>query len=151
MKIIHAHADELAAELLADLRINPRTRYLRGVGPEEFRKRASDLYANLAAWLADRREEDIALAYEDLGAARCGEGVSASELVWALTLAKTHLLEFIQRNDSVTTSIELYQRGEIMEMVERFFDRAVYYALTGYEGMRGLPRARKSHEGVWCD
>jgi hypothetical protein len=151
MKVIHAHAAELAAELLADLRVNPRTRYLRGVGPEEFRKRASDLYANLSAWLADRRDEEIAHAYEDLGAARCAEGVSASELVWALTLAKSHLLEFIRRNDSVTTSVELYQRAEIMEQIERFFDRAVYYALTGYEGLRGLPAARKVHEGVWCD
>jgi hypothetical protein len=151
MKVIHAHAGELAAELLADLRVNPRTRYLRGVGPEEFRRRASDLYANLSAWLADRRDEEIAQAYEDLGAARCAEGVAARELVWALTLAKSHLIEFIRRNDSVTTSIELYQRAEITEQIERFFDRAVYYALSGYEGMRGLPPAPKAHQGVWCD
>jgi hypothetical protein len=139
--------------LIADLRSNPRTRYLRGVGPEEFRRRALDLYANLSSWIAGRREDDIAAAYEELGAARCSEGVSASELVWALTLAKRHLLDFIRRNDAVDSSVELYQQTELLEMIERFFDTAVYHALCGYEGMRGLPRVelRASHEGVWCD
>jgi hypothetical protein len=152
LKTIHLHADELAAELMADLRSNPRTKYLRGVGPEEFRRRALDLYANLSTWIAGRREEDVASVYEELGAARCAEGVSASELAWALSLAKTHLLEFIRRNDAVTTSVELYQLGELMEMVERFFDRAVYHSLRGYEGMRGdYGRVQEPSAGVWCD
>lgn len=152
MKVIHRHADDLAAELMTDLRSNPRTKYLRGVGPEELRRRASDLYANLASWITERREEEVAAVYEELGMARCAEGVSASELVWALSMAKMHLLEFIRRNDAVTTSVELYQRAELMEMVERFFDRAVYHALRGYEGMRGDDRpAPPPHSGVWCD
>lgn len=153
IKVIHTHADEIAAELLADLRTNPRTRYLRGVGPEEIRRRALDLYSNLSSWVAGRREEEIAAAYEELGSARCSEGVSSSELMWALTLAKRHLLDFIRRNDAVDSSIELYQQTELLEMIERFFDTAIYHALRGYEAMRSLPRVelRAPHEGVWCD
>lgn len=153
LAVIHTHAEELAAELIVDLRNNPRTKYLRGVGPEEFRRRAVDLYANLSAWLAERREEDIARAYESLGAARCAEGVAASELVAALLLAKSRLLDFIRRNDSLSTSVELYQLGELLEMIERFFDQAIYYSLRGHEGMLGIRdrSERPPPKGIWCD
>jgi hypothetical protein len=132
---IESHADAIVDGLIADLRRNPRTSYLHGLSEQEFRARARDLYSNLSRWISEGREEDIQRSYSELGKSRRREGVRASELVWALTLAKAHLWDYVRRTDVVESSVELYQEGQLHDMIDRFFDRAVYYALRGHESV----------------
>src|SRR5204863_8639382 len=98
IRAIHDHAEAITRELEADLQTNPRTPYLHDVTDDEFRRRALDLYGNLARWIAAPREREIEQVYGELGRDRFREGVPASQFVTALTLAKFHLREFIRRN-----------------------------------------------------
>lgn len=135
---IHGHADAIASELMSDLRRNPRTPYLHRVSQDEFHRRALDLYSNLSRWIASPNEDEIVRVYGALGRDRFREGVPASELVSALVLTKRHLCDFITRNDVIETTLELYQEGELFDMIHRFFDQAIIHALRGYEAEMAL-------------
>ncbi len=141
IRSIEANAEEIVTRLLADLKASPRTPYIHDLSREEFTRRAIDLYSNLSRWVVDRREGDVERAYGDLGRARCREGVRASELAWALALAKAHLLDFIRRNAASDTAVEVYQEEELFDMIGRFFDQATYHALRGYEAEAAERRA----------
>ena len=130
---IHRHAEEIAGELVADLQQNPRTPYLHGLSDDEFHRRAFELYSNLARWIASPREQEIARVYGELGRHRSSEGIPASQLIEALVLAKSHLCDFVRRNDATESTIEMYQQGELHEMINEFFDLAIIHALRGYE------------------
>jgi len=133
---IEARAPVLTEDLMADLRRDPHAAYLHRVDERTFRSRALDLYTNLSRWIADRREEEVERAYGELGRTRCREGVPASELVYALIRAKAHLFEYIRRNAEAGSAVDLYQEDELLGMIGRFFDRAIYHALRGYESVQ---------------
>lgn len=133
LRTIESHADEITAELMTELRTHPRTTYLHRVSEGEVRTRANDLYARLSRWIEDDGEDEISQTYRELGSRRCREGVPTSELIYALTLAKSRLINFIRRNDTIESSLELQQECELIDKVHQFFDRATYYAARGYE------------------
>ncbi len=141
IRSIQANADGIVTRLMADLQSSPRTSYLHRLSEVEFRGRAADLYGNLTRWVVDRRVAEVERVYGDLGRDRCREGVRASELVWALVLAKSHLLDFIRRNAASDTAVEVHQEEELFDMIGRFFDQAIYHALRGYEAEAAERRA----------
>src|SRR5262249_17606477 len=113
MRLIESKAEELTREVMVQLRESPETPYLRHVEDKELRRRVQDLYANLGRWVTARAGHDVRIAYRQLGAQRCEEGVAAAEVVYALLAVKGHLWEFIRRNAPCNTSVELYQEDEL--------------------------------------
>jgi hypothetical protein len=49
---------------------------------------------------------------------------------------KEHLFDFLQREGVVESSVELIGELELVRQLERFFDRAMYYAAVGHESAR---------------
>lgn len=133
LRTIESHADEITTELMTELRTHPRTTYLHRVSEGEVRTRVNDLYAHLSKWIEEDGEDEISQAYRELGGRRCREGVPASELMFALILAKNRLINFIRRNDTVGSQLELQQEHELIDRIERFFERAMYYSIRAYE------------------
>ncbi|CAG0978300.1 hypothetical protein PHYC_01624 [Phycisphaerales bacterium] len=133
IRTIESHADEITTELMTELRTNPRTTYLHRVSEGEVRTRANDLFSHLSRWIEEDGEDEISQTYRELGGRRCREGVPPSELLYALVLAKAHLISFIRRNDTIESSLELQQECELLEKIHHFFDRASYYATRAYE------------------
>jgi hypothetical protein len=144
IRIVQAHADALAAELLDSLRRDPDVPYLHDLGDEELRRRVLDVYRNCAHWAAaadvaggrlqGRMERgEVERGYAELGRLRRAEGIPASQLVRALHRSKAHLLDFIRRNAATQSSVELYQESELAELIHNFFDSAIEHALRGYE------------------
>ncbi len=131
--MIEDHADELFRGLLDDLQSNPRTPSYHRLNREELRTRLHDVYRNLGGWLSDTTEERVELVYGELGRKRRSEGIPVSEVVFALTLAKYHLRDFIRTRGLMDSAVELYQEQELQRLVGRFFDRAVYHTVRGYE------------------
>ncbi len=131
--LIEDHADELFRGLLDDLQSNPRTPSYHRLNREELRTRLHDVYSNLGVWLSDTTEERVEPAYGELGRKRHAEGIPLSEVVFALTLAKYHLRDFIRTRGLMDSAVELYQEQELQRLVGRFFDRAVYHTVRGYE------------------
>jgi hypothetical protein len=133
MRLIETHANELTESLMKDVRVNPRTASLHEVAEAELTARGFDLYHNLARWLAEKSEDEIEATYRENGRRRFRDGVPLSELVYALILTKQHLWDFIRKNDLPETATDLYGEEQLEIMVGQFFDKALYYAVRGYE------------------
>jgi hypothetical protein len=68
-----------------------------------------------------------------LGKKRFAEGIPLSEIVYSLALIKHHLLEYIQFSGMIDSAVDLHGDRELQRLVGRFFDKAVYYSVRGFE------------------
>ena len=133
MKQIETHAEQLTERVIQAVRTNPRTKFLRDLSEEELRRRFFDLFQNLGRWLSEKGEDEIEATYGEIGRRRCREGVPLNELVYALILVKQHLWDYIEKNVVPASEGNLYGEELVAQMMARFFDRAVYHTVKGYE------------------
>jgi hypothetical protein len=133
VKMIEDHAEELTESLIKDLQSNQRTPHYHSLGREELHHRTYDVYRNLGKWLSHETEAAIESGYTDLAKRRYAEGVPLSEVVYALILTKEHLREYVRFAGLIDSAIELHSERELQRQVGRFFDRAIYYTVKGFE------------------
>ena len=133
VRLIEAHSERLADDLLAKIQNSERCSDLRNVPDDELRDRTREIYRNLSDWLLSKTEEDIANRYMEIGERRALQGVAFSHFVYAMTITKEHLQQFLQREGFSDTSLALYSELELVLTLDQFFDRALYYAIRGYE------------------
>lgn len=131
--LIEAHSERLAGDLLRTLSTSLECTDLRKLAPEELRARAYEIYRNLGDQLVGNPEWEIARRYESLGAERAAQGVSLSHVVWAIHATKRNLYEFLEREGLSDSPIELSRSLELLRLLDRFFDAAVYHLTAGYE------------------
>ena len=136
IRLIEGHADQLAEGLMKKLRLSDRTTEFRKVPPEELQKGARELYTNLGDWLLTKTESDIELRCTQMGARRAAQGIPVTQLLWAVLMSKEHLFAFLQREGFAEGAVQLYGELELMQMLDQFFDRVLYYAVVGYEHAR---------------
>ena len=129
VRMIEHHADELTRALVGDLQSNPRTATYHRFFREAIHLRVYDVYKDLGSWLNSKAEEDIEARYTELGKQRHAEGVPLSEVVYALTLTKYHLRDYIRVAGLVDSAIDLYQALDLQRLLGQFFDKAVYYTV----------------------
>ena len=133
VRLIETHSDALASSLLLKVQSSEFTRSYDKVPPEELRDRVYEIYRHLGAWLLGKTETDIEQRYNEVGACRFRQGVPLSDLIWAITLTKENLWEFLKQETIQDRPVELFGEMEILQLLEQFFDRALYYAAQGYE------------------
>lgn len=133
VRLIENHSERLAEGLLAKLQACDKCRGFSKVPAYEFRQRVYEIYHNLGEWLLGKKEEDIARRYTEIGRRRRSQGVPLHELVWAIVLTREFLLEYLKRDAVVEKPVEVFGELEMLQLLEAFFDRAVYYAVLGYE------------------
>ena len=144
VRLIEEHSEELAAGLTDKLRKSERTCDFCKVSPEELCLAAAEIYRNLGAWLLQKTETDIAERFNALAARRAREGVGLHQFVWALMISRNHLWQFLQRKAFPDNIVQLSGKLELQQMLDQFFDRAVYYSVLGYQetedrnGARGI-------------
>jgi hypothetical protein len=51
----------------------------------------------------------------------------------AIMLTREHLWEYLKHEANLDKPVEVFGELEMMELLEQFFDKAVYYAAIGYE------------------
>jgi hypothetical protein len=141
VRLIQSQSDALTRGLLEKLLTCERTTDLRKVPVEELQQRAYTVYHDLNEWLVNKTESDIARTYTALGMRRAQQGVALSQLVCGILTVKEHLFEFLRREGLVDGPVELFQELELLQLVDQFFDRAVYYAARGYEQERAARAA----------
>jgi hypothetical protein len=71
--------------------------------------------------------------YRQIGARRAGQRVPLSELVWVIVLTKENLWDFVKKESVLERPVEVFGELEMLQLLEQFFDRAIYYASVGYE------------------
>ena len=151
IRLIEDHADSLTREALEDILTNPRTASFRTVPRNELAPRVHALYQNLGNWIGDPGEDKVRQEYEAWGRTRFRQGISLSEIVYTLILAKHHLRQYIRDHGLVEYSGDRVVRGELLPvqmhgiqelntMVGEFFDRALYYLARGYESEAAAAR-----------
>lgn len=139
VRLIETHSDQLALGLMEKLQTCDKTRDFTNVPQEEFRQRVYEIYRNLGEWLLGKSELEIERRYTEIGRRRHAQQVPLSQLIEAIVLTKEQLFEFLKRNAVTDRPVEVFGELELLQLLDQFFDRAMYYAAVGYE------RARAAH------
>jgi hypothetical protein len=94
---------------------------------------AVEVYRNLEEWLLQKKEDDIGKRFRTIAARRAAQGVPLCQLVWVLVISRNHLWHFLQQESFVDNIFELFGELEVHQMLNQFFDRAIYYSILGYD------------------
>jgi hypothetical protein len=133
VRLIESHADALAAGLEEKVQASSQVTHFRFVPAHELRERVYEIYRHLGEWLLGKNELDIEHRYQEIGARRARQRVPLSEVVQAIVLTKENLWDFLKSEAVMDRAIEIMGELELLQMLEMFFDRAIYYAAVGYE------------------
>ena len=119
--------------LLVKLQTSDKCPDFTKVPAQEFEQRVYEIYDHLGEWLLGKKEEDVARRYTEIGMRRERQGVPLSQLMQAIMLTREHLWEYLKHEANIEKPVEVFGELEMMELLEQFFDRAMYYAALGYE------------------
>jgi hypothetical protein len=136
VELIEKHSERLSRELSEKVWNSPRCSDLHKVPSAELEARTHEIYRNLSDWVLNKTEAELEQRYTELGTRRCEQGVAYSHFLWAVTSTKEHLRIFVQREGLSDTAMELHGELELLFLLGKFFDRALYYAAVGYERER---------------
>jgi hypothetical protein len=133
VRLIESHADALAGGLEEKALLHSQIPHFCNVPPHELRERVYEIYRHLGEWLLGKNELDIEHRYREIGARRAHQRVPLSEVIQAIVLTKENLWDFLKSEAVMDRAIEIMGELELLQMLEMFFDRAIYYAAVGYE------------------
>lgn len=134
VRLIEAHSEELAASLLEEVTHSEKTAaYVTQVPPEELRSRTHEIYKNLGEWLLGKTESEVERRYQEIGARRAAQGVPRTQLISSLIMTKDTVWEFLLKEAGIEWPVEVFGELELLQLLDQFFDRAIYYASMGYE------------------
>ncbi len=145
---IHACSDRLTNDLVEVLHGDPKCEAYNKISAGRLTGLKGDLYKNLGRWLRSHSKSAIEVRYVRLGRERYLEGIPLSQLIYALNLTKSMLLNFIRRC-TVGVSEDLNLEYELAGSISDFFDQAIYFASIGYEDAcrAGLASPQKETQG----
>ena len=135
VRMIETHSNALAACLLDRVQNAEATRDYGKVSPQELKQRVYEIYRHLGDWLITKTQADLERCYLAIGARRALQGVPLSQVAWAIILTKEILWEFINKEITIDRPVEVFGEMETLQLLDQFFDRAIYYAAVGYERM----------------
>lgn len=133
VRLIESHADALAGGLEERVQASCQVSHFRNIPAHELRERVYEIYRHLGEWLLGKNELDIEHRYHEIGVRRARQRVPLSEVVQAIVLTKENLWEFLKSEAVMDRAVEIMGELELLQMLEMFFDRAIYYAAVGYE------------------
>jgi hypothetical protein len=136
VRLIETHADALATSLVTKVHESPRLTEYRKVPVADLKNKVGEIYSHLGEWLSTRSESDIQQRYTQIGAQRALQGVPLSQLNWTIVLTKENLWEFLRHGPVAEDLLEVTGELEMLQLLDQFFDRAIYFAAVGYERAR---------------
>lgn len=147
VQLIEVHADKLSESLIRKLRNSDACNDLFYFVPaHELRNRTCEIYRHLSDWMLTKTESEIEERYLGMGSRRAHQGVPFSQLLFAIHATKEHLWDFL-RQEGLLDPEDLIAEMELLQSVDFFFDRAIYYASRGYEKENAsrLPHLAAAH------
>jgi hypothetical protein len=152
MRMIERHSERLARGLAEQICRSDRTSDFRKIPSKDLQLAAAEVYRNLGEWVLQKTEHDIECWFRAIGARRAAEGISLHQFVWALMLTRDYLWRFLDHEVFSDSIVQLHGELELQQILNQFFDRAVYYGILGYRdpGPQDSPktRASESPEGL---
>ena len=133
VRLIEDHSAALAAGLLRKVQSSPYTQSYAKVPPDDLRQMVGEIYRHLGDWLVHKNEGEVEERYMEIGTRRAQQEVPLSELIWAIVLTKHNLWDFILDESFPDRPVEILGKQELLQLLDQFFDRALYAAAVGYE------------------
>jgi hypothetical protein len=130
--LIENHSQILAAGLTEKLRQSERTSDFCKIPPEDLRRATEEVYCNLGEWLLTKTERDIEKRFRAVAARRAEEGVALHQFVWALIISRNYLWKYLREEAFADSVLQLYDELEMQQLLNQFFDRALYFSVLGY-------------------
>ena len=140
VRLIEAHSEALSQGVVDVIRASERTSDFRAIPREDLQRRVGEVYRNLGEWLLQKTERDIASRFRAIAARRAAEGIRLPHLIWALMLTRDHLLHLLRHEAFADNVVALYGELELHQLLDQFYDRAVYHSILGYEEAGAKPR-----------
>ena len=124
-------SDRLTNDLIEVLQSDARCEAYRTLQRDRLLELKDDLFRNIRRWLSERSRSAVQSRYVRLGRERYLERIPLSQVIFALSLTKSALLEFMRR--SITgKGEELALEYELALSISEFFDQALYSVAVGY-------------------
>ena len=133
VELIESHCEELAKQLAERLHRSSRTAGFLVIPRDEMVRATRDLYQNLGEWLLSKTEVEIEMRFTEVGRRRFAQKVPLDDLVWGIILSKETLWGYLRRESLADHALDLFNELEFLQMLDGFFDRAVYYTVKSYE------------------
>jgi len=146
VRLIETHADRLAQSLLEKVQTCADLPAYRNVPQDELKERVYEIYRHLGNWLLNNNEDEIALRYTGIGVRRAEQHVPLSQLIQAIVFTKENLWGYLKKEALIDRPVEVFGELELLQMLEQFFDRAIYHAAVGYESVAGLQMVQSGVE-----
>ena len=105
----------------------------RSIPVHELRERVYEIYRHLGDWLLGKNQVDIEQRYREIGARRASQKVPLAEVIQVIILTKDNLWDFLKSEAVADRAVEIMGELELLQMLEQFFDRAIYFAAIGYQ------------------
>jgi hypothetical protein len=145
IELIEIHSDQLVKDIAGDLATNERTRGFKSVLPADLEQRLAEIIHHLGNWIGNPRAERVRAEFSNWGARRFNQKIPLSEIVYAIITVKRHLRRFANDHGLIDASfpridgdyvlpMHLHTLQEFNSTIGRFFDEALYYLASGYEG-----------------
>jgi hypothetical protein len=150
IELIEIHASRLTSDVAHDLVTNERTRGFRAVRMQDLEQRLYQIFHHLGDWIGDPKYGQA--EFVEWGRRRFDQGITLSEIVYAIIILKRHMRRYIVDNGLVDASfprvesdyvlpMHLHSLQELNTRVGLFFDEAIYQLACGYEeGVRTVER-----------
>lgn len=136
VRLIETHSDGLIRNLQERCRNDKKCSGYANVPEAELNAKVYEIYRHLGEWLMGKTEADVERRYLAIGAERAEQGVPASQLVWMISLVRENLWDYLKKHAELEKPAEIFGEIELLELLDQFFNRAIYYAVVGYERAR---------------
>ena len=137
VRLIEKNADELTRSYIRDVKSQTHMPTYQGWNETEVYERAFVVYSQLGKWISQAAtKDDVQDYWTDLGRQRRREGFALSEIIQAIHLVRKQLWKKIQSEGLLDNAVDLLLAMDLFDHVTLFFDRAVLYAVRGYEAQK---------------
>ncbi|MEC9487733.1 MAG: hypothetical protein UMU76_09625 [Prosthecochloris sp.] len=135
IRLIEDHAESLSLKWVDEVRSNPLTEGYTKYSRQELHDIVFSRFRKLGEWVEQHEgpEHDIARNFREIGKERCGAGIRSSEMVYSFMIERDMLLRYVQDEGVITEGIDLNRALQFTERLNFFYDKAIYFALVGYE------------------
>ncbi len=144
IQMIESNWDRIATRAVEAIRRDPRAPSYGRLDEAEIRQRAWEILRNLGWWLSASNLDELHQRYVVLGQLRHSEGVPEMEVIRKIQIMKRAVLEFCRDQRLSHSAVEIYAEYEVMHMVDKFFDEAIYAVVRGYEMQRQWEASRQT-------
>ncbi|WP_294344760.1 RsbRD N-terminal domain-containing protein [Prosthecochloris sp.] len=133
--LIEDHAESLSLKWVEEVRSNSLTGGYANLSKKDLHDSVYGRFRKLGTWVAKQEniDEEIARNFCEIGEARAQAGIKSSEMVYSLILERDMLFQYIKEQGIITEGIDLNRALQFGEQLNYFYDKAMYFALVGYE------------------